>query len=90
MFSAESLCSTDFERVKKARELAAEAEAMAEAVFTPALRTDYLRIKKRWTEIADQIEQATGSSAGASQHPGQSQAPPNARLCERFPSKMMG
>lgn len=55
------------DRLKRFRELAAEAEAFAATMKTQALRDGYLKIARRWTELASQLETSM-------HHPEQSEA----------------
>jgi hypothetical protein len=46
------------ERLKRFRELSAEAQAVAHNTIKPELRDDYLNIARRWDELADQLEES--------------------------------
>ncbi len=46
------------ERLKRIRELAADAEAFAAAMVTPELRDSYLRIARHWRDMASQLEKS--------------------------------
>lgn len=46
------------ERIKRIRELAAEAEAFADVMATPKLRDSYLTIARHWRDMASQLEKA--------------------------------
>jgi hypothetical protein len=56
------------DRLKRFRELAAEAEAFAATMKTQDLRDGYLTIAYRWTELASQLEKSM-------HHPEQAEAP---------------
>jgi hypothetical protein len=43
-------------RLKRIRELAADAEAFAAVMVTPELRDSYLRIARHWRDMASQLE----------------------------------
>ena len=56
------------DRLKRFRELAAEAEEFAATMKTQDLRDGYLKIAWRWTELALQLEKSM-------HHPEQAEAP---------------
>jgi hypothetical protein len=63
------------ERLKRIRELAAEAEAFSDAIITPELRNSYLTIARHWRDLASQLEnsaQAEPPQAPEAHSPGQS------------------
>jgi len=43
-------------RLKRIRELAADAEAFAAVMVTPELRDSYLRIARHWRDMSSQLE----------------------------------
>ena len=45
-------------RLKRIRELAADAEAFAAVMVTPELRDSYLRIARHWRDMASQLEKS--------------------------------
>ncbi len=50
---------TPSERVKWCRQMALEAERLAEAA-TPRVRSAYVELAKQWTGLADEIERELG------------------------------
>jgi hypothetical protein len=64
--SIEFLGSNAADRVKKMRQLAAEAAVMAAAVFDSDTRAHYLKLNGQWTALADEIEQAANANQYAS------------------------
>ena len=58
--AAEFLGSNGLERVKKCRQLAAQAEALAAAAGNPETRKAYLDLKRQWQELANEIEKFEG------------------------------
>ncbi len=61
LISGEFLGSDGPERVKKCRQLADEADRLANAAANSEMRGSYLDLKKHWTELADKFEQATNA-----------------------------
>ena len=51
------------ERLNRYRELATEAEAFANTMITSGLRDGYLTIARRWTELADNLEESMRRAA---------------------------
>jgi hypothetical protein len=50
------------ERLKRYREIATEAEALAGRVISSRLRDGYLTIARRWRELAEQLEKSMRGS----------------------------
>jgi hypothetical protein len=44
--------------INTCREMAAQAERLAESDATPARRAKYLDLARQWTELADEMERA--------------------------------
>jgi hypothetical protein len=55
---AKDLFNLPLERLKRYRELAAEAEAFATTMVTAGLRDGNLTIARRWRELASEIEKS--------------------------------
>ena len=53
---------TPSERVKWCRQMAAEAESLAEAA-SPRVRSAYVELARQWTSLADEIEREFGRKA---------------------------
>jgi hypothetical protein len=53
------------ERVKKCRQLAAEAGQLAAVTANSEMRASYLELKRQWSELADEMERASASEAVA-------------------------
>jgi len=60
--SAEFLGSSGPERVKKCRQLAAEAAALAANAINPETRRNYLDLERQWRELANEMEQIEGEN----------------------------
>ena len=60
--SGEFLGSNTPERVKKCRQLAAEAAALAANAINPETRKSYLDLERQWRELANEVEQVEGAN----------------------------
>jgi len=60
--SGEFLGSNGQERLKKCRQLAAEAAALADNAINPETRKSYLDLERQWRELANEVEQVEGAN----------------------------
>jgi cytochrome P450 len=55
--SGEFLGASNSERAKKARQMAAEADALAICALNENVRNSYIELKEHWNKLAEEIEQ---------------------------------